>query len=86
MRPRITAETAATPSDDLLLRLIQAWPRLTATRQRMIEAIIETTAYGGGDHLAQNATAAIAGGVRAIELFRELAGRVPDQALAAGRP
>jgi hypothetical protein len=41
MRPRITAETAATPSDELL---IQAWPRLTATRQRMIEAIIETTA------------------------------------------
>jgi len=41
---QITAETAAAQSDDLLLKLIQAWPRLTATRQRMIVAIIETTA------------------------------------------
>jgi len=41
---QISAETAAAQSDDLLLKLIQAWPRLTATRQRMIVAIIETTA------------------------------------------
>jgi hypothetical protein len=39
-----TTEAASAQSDGLLLKLIQAWPRLTAARQRMIVAIIETTA------------------------------------------
>ncbi|HEV2294715.1 MAG TPA: hypothetical protein VGR35_12750 [Tepidisphaeraceae bacterium] len=36
-----TAETSAAESDERLLKLIEAWPRLTAVRQRMIQSIIE---------------------------------------------
>ncbi len=39
-----TAETSAAESDERLLKVIEAWPQLTAARQRMIQSIIETSA------------------------------------------
>jgi hypothetical protein len=38
-----TAATSDAESDDRLLKLIQAWTRLTRARQRMIEAIVKTS-------------------------------------------
>lgn len=39
-----TAKSSASESDELLLKVIQAWPRLAAARQRMIATIVETSA------------------------------------------